>query len=105
MRRVGTREDGCAVLLTEIAIEGHTRSKGQFTLLNPGGKDVWILKAHFTSSAAGRALFGILSLQPAHAQTQAINGSIRGRVIDVAGASVPQARVAILNDDTGFTRQ
>jgi hypothetical protein len=44
-------------------------------------------------------------LQPVLAQTQAINGSIRGRVIDTAGASVPQAKVTILNDDTGFTRQ
>ena len=50
-------------------------------------------------------LFVTLSLEFALAQTQAINGSIRGRVIDVAGASVPQARVTILNGETGFTRQ
>ena len=31
-------------------------------------------------------LFGILSLQPALAQTQAINGSIRGRVTDAGAA-------------------
>ncbi len=38
------------------------------------------------------------------AQTQAINGSIRGRVTDPAGSSVPQASVNATNDNTGFTR-
>src|SRR5947209_3325528 len=38
------------------------------------------------------------------AQTQAINGSIRGRVADSAGASIPGAKVTVLNDGTGFTR-
>ena len=40
----------------------------------------------------------------AGAQTQAINGSIRGRVTDSAGASVAAAKVTIVNDQTGFTR-
>ena len=40
----------------------------------------------------------------AGAQTQAINGSIRGRVTDSAGASVAAAKVTIVNDQTAFTR-
>lgn len=40
----------------------------------------------------------------ASAQTQAINGSIRGRVTDSAGAPVPDAKVGIVNDQTGFNR-
>ena len=46
---------------------------------------------------------GVLTAS-ALAQTQAINGSIRGRVIDSAGAAVPLAKVTVLNDETGFTR-
>src|ERR1700722_5715920 len=38
------------------------------------------------------------------AQTQAINGSIRGRVIDPAGAAVPASTVSVNNIATGFTR-
>ncbi len=38
------------------------------------------------------------------AQTQAINGSIRGRVIDPAGAAIPAATVTVTNAATGFTR-
>jgi hypothetical protein len=38
------------------------------------------------------------------AQTQAINGSIRGRVTDPGGSSVPQAKVDVLNSATGYAR-
>lgn len=38
------------------------------------------------------------------AQTQAINGSIRGRVTDAAAANVPSASVSVTNDATGFAR-
>ena len=48
-------------------------------------------------------LFALVALS-ASAQTQAINGSIRGRVTDAAGAAIPAAKVIILNDENGFTR-
>src|SRR5712675_1637281 len=50
------------------------------------------------------ALLLIALTLPVFAQTQAINGSIRGRVTDAAAAAVPAAKVTILNDATGFTR-
>src|SRR5581483_8707290 len=38
------------------------------------------------------------------AQSQSINGSVRGRVTDPANAAVPDAQVTGKNDDTGFER-
>ena len=51
-------------------------------------------------------LAGLLAaiLIPLGAQTQAINGSIRGRVTDPAGAAIPGAAVTVTNTATGFTR-
>ena len=46
----------------------------------------------------------LLLTLPAFTQTQAINGSIRGRVTDQANAAIPQAQVSIQNTQTGFTR-
>src|SRR5258708_2128419 len=48
--------------------------------------------------------FGLLLAGTAFSQTQAINGSIRGRVTDATNAPVPEAKITILNDSTGFTR-
>jgi hypothetical protein len=41
---------------------------------------------------------------PAAAQTQAINGAIRGRVTDPSAALVPDAAITVANQDTGFSR-
>ncbi len=41
---------------------------------------------------------------PGFSQTEAINGSIRGRVTDQAGAPISQAKVAVENTQTGFSR-
>lgn len=38
------------------------------------------------------------------AQSQAINGTIRGRVLDPSGAGVPASAVTAVNDATGYTR-
>jgi hypothetical protein len=52
------------------------------------------------------AVFSVtIALQVAFAQTQAINGSIRGRVTDPAGASVPKAAVSASNPATGYVRE
>lgn len=46
-----------------------------------------------------------ISLAPAaFAQTQSINGSLRGTVTDATGAPIPGASVVIRNVDTGYTR-
>src|SRR5271165_215161 len=44
------------------------------------------------------------ALAPLGAQTQAINGSIRGRVTDPAGAAIPKAEVNVVNSATGYAR-
>jgi len=57
-----------------------------------------------------RSFFIIIALMTvvlplAFAQTEAINGSMRGRLTDPAGAAVPGATVTVVNDATQFTRE
>jgi Carboxypeptidase regulatory-like domain/TonB dependent receptor len=48
-------------------------------------------------------LFLLVSAQ-VFAQTQAINGSIRGRVTDASGAAAPDVKITATNAGTGFSR-
>src|SRR5579884_3262874 len=66
--------------------------------------------SRFWATARYRCLLPLLFLAalagaaPARAQVEAINGNIRGRVVDPNGAAVPGATVAAKNDATGYTR-
>jgi hypothetical protein len=50
------------------------------------------------------AIVFLLAISAAFAQTQAINGGVRGRVLDQAGNPIPSARVDAINNATGFIR-
>jgi len=54
---------------------------------------------------AAAILLAAIALPIASAQTQAINGSIRGRVTDPAGAAIPGATVNVDNIATNFSRE
>jgi Carboxypeptidase regulatory-like domain/TonB dependent receptor-like, beta-barrel len=66
--------------------------------------------AAFPTTASWRSLLPIVLLlalvaaTAAHAQVEAINGSIRGRVADPNGAAVPSATITAKNTATGYTR-
>ncbi len=68
-----------------------------------------MLQPRTFSRVAGFVLAGLFSLtvalQIASAQTQAINGSIRGRVTDPAASAVPNATVTVTNTGTGYVRE
>jgi hypothetical protein len=57
-----------------------------------------------TKIASGVLLFAIMAVPIVVGQTQAINGSIRGRVSDPVGAPVAEAAVKVENTQTGFNR-
>src|ERR1700676_5299777 len=76
-----------ATTLFELPVSPETRAQGEI-----------MIKRIIVAS------FFLFALQCAFAQTQAINGSIRGRVTDAAGAIVPQAKGTVTNNDTGFSR-
>jgi hypothetical protein len=64
----------------------------------------------FSATARWRCLlplvlvFALVAATAAHAQVEAINGSIRGRVVDPSGIPVPAATVNAVNEATGYTR-
>ncbi len=59
---------------------------------------------HFFKHILLAAFFVTITLPTVFSQTQAINGSIRGRVTDPAGANVPNAVVSAANQSTGYVR-
>jgi len=61
------------------------------------------LRSTFLVISVMTVAFQIVPIR-ALAQTQAINGSMRGRLSDPAGAAIPAAGVTVTNDATGFTR-
>src|SRR5437868_15005421 len=56
------------------------------------------------SSRFAAGLCFLLLASAAFPQTQSINGSIRGRVVDETGSPVAQTSVSAENTDTGFIR-
>src|SRR4051812_44500558 len=56
------------------------------------------------SGLVGGLCFLLLAGSTARAQTQSINGSIRGRVVDATGSPIAQTSVSAENTDTGFVR-
>ena len=63
-----------------------------------------ISSRQLTSLLAIALAIGVLSVRPSFGQSQAINGSIRGRVADQANAPIPQASVKIENTRTGLSK-
>ena len=46
----------------------------------------------------------ILSLAPSAALAQAVKGTLLGTVVDASGATVPNAKIAITESNTGIVR-
>ena len=61
------------------------------------------MKRQFSAASLFLATL-LLASSVLSAQTQAINGTIRGRVTDPAGAPIPKATVEAASTDTGFSR-
>src|SRR5262249_44230580 len=73
------------------------------------------LTKNFFSRGCRRLLFGFLlalvsftllaAPREARAQAQAANGAIEGTVTDVSGGVIPNAKVKVVNLDTGLERE
>ena len=65
----------------------------------------WVrLRNQYVRSAVMLILLAFLMTLTGWSQSQAINGSIRGRVSDASGAAVPGTTIVIRNTATGFSR-
>jgi hypothetical protein len=69
-----------------------------------GGTFVMIGSRQQTGFLAVALAIGMLLVHPSYGQSQAINGSIRGRITDQANTPVAQASVKVENTQTGFSR-
>ena len=64
-----------------------------------------MLHGRFSRILFSAAIVAAVALPSASAQTQAINGSIRGRITDPAGAAIPGAMVDVDNVATNYSRE
>lgn len=62
------------------------------------------VRSSFLGSVLAAGLLASTGSLPAWAQSQSINGTIRGHVADASGASVGEASVTVTNSEVGFSK-
>ena len=64
-----------------------------------------VIRRSIVGSALAAGLIASSASVPAWAQSQSINGTIRGHATDASGADIPGAIVSITNSDVGYSNQ